>query len=399
MALSATALTLIGSAASADIIHADDVIINGGSLCIGFDCANGESFGFDTLRLKENNLRLHFQDTSTSASFPSNDWRIVANDTSNGGGNYLAIEDSTASRQVFRVDAGAPANSLRVDSGGDLGIGTANPVTDIHVKSGNTPTLRLEQDGSSGFGAQTWDVAGNEANFFIRDATNGSKLPFRIAPNTPQDTIHMFADKMVINDGGVNYDLRVESDTNVNALFLDGATGNVGIGTDVPVLPLHVKTTGSDAAIALQNGTSAANFNLNWAADDTFRMSVAGSGQQEFLMDASGNVTITGTLTQSSDKNAKMAIEPVDAGDILQKVAALPVSSWTYIHDAETGVRHIGPMAQDFYAAFGTGATNKGISTLDTSGVALAAIQAQQALIERLSARIQVLESSRITAN
>ncbi|MEO1370030.1 MAG: hypothetical protein AAFX50_22845, partial [Acidobacteriota bacterium] len=48
----------------------DDVIIVG-SACAGLDCNNGESFGFDTLRLKENNLRIHFNDTSNSASFPN----------------------------------------------------------------------------------------------------------------------------------------------------------------------------------------------------------------------------------------------------------------------------------------------------------------------------------------
>ena len=66
-----------------DIQHLDDVIISF-SLCVGNDCVNGESFGFDTIRLKENNLRIHFQDTSNSASFPTNDWRIVINDSSNG---------------------------------------------------------------------------------------------------------------------------------------------------------------------------------------------------------------------------------------------------------------------------------------------------------------------------
>ena len=72
---------------------------------------------------------------------------------------------------------------------GCLGFGTSTPVADLHIKSGNTPTLRLEQDGSPGFTPQTWDVAGNEANYFIRDATNGSTLPFRIRPGAPTSAI------------------------------------------------------------------------------------------------------------------------------------------------------------------------------------------------------------------
>ncbi|MEP5152216.1 hypothetical protein, partial [Planktotalea sp.] len=107
-ALTTTALCVVASGAAADIQQLDDVIISGGSLCVGMDCVNGENFGFDTIRLKENNLRIHFDDTSNSASFPGNDWRIVANDSGNGGSNYLAIEDSTAGRVPFRVEATAP---------------------------------------------------------------------------------------------------------------------------------------------------------------------------------------------------------------------------------------------------------------------------------------------------
>ena len=171
-----------------DQVILDDLIVDG-SACIGFDCVNGESFGFDTLRLKENNLRVHFQDTSSTASFPTNDWRIVINDSSNGGASYFAIEDANTARQIFKVTAGAPANSLHVDSQGDVGLGTSTPVVELHLKDSDTPTVRLEQDGSGGWSPQTWDVAGNETNFFIRDATNGSKLPFRIQPATPSSTL------------------------------------------------------------------------------------------------------------------------------------------------------------------------------------------------------------------
>jgi hypothetical protein len=69
-----------------------------------------------------------------------------------------------------------------VDDGGRVGLGTSTPVVDLHVVSGDSPTLRLEQNGSSGFTPQTWDVAGNETNFFVRDVTHSSNLPFRIRP-------------------------------------------------------------------------------------------------------------------------------------------------------------------------------------------------------------------------
>src|ERR1700712_6015651 len=86
--------TFIVSGAMADTVIPDDLIVQG-SACVGLDCVNGESFGFDTIRLKENNTRLKFDDTSVSAGFPANDWQITANDSASGGASYLAFDDVT----------------------------------------------------------------------------------------------------------------------------------------------------------------------------------------------------------------------------------------------------------------------------------------------------------------
>jgi hypothetical protein len=353
-----TAIALIGLACllvvppiSADILHIDDVIIQF-SLCVGNDCVNGESFGFDTQRLKENNLRVHFADTSNSTSFPRNDWRLIANDSSNGGGSYFALEDSTAGRQVFRVEAGAPSNSLYVEDGGRVGFGTSTPVVDAHVKSGNTPTLRLEQDGSSGFTPQTWDVAGNEANFFVRDATNGSKLVFRIKPGAPTDSLFVADD------------------------------GFVGFGTDDPQAPVEVAPSSGNAALRLNfNGDS------NWAISNTgsvVTFNMLGSGGQEVTFrernDASSLPTleVQGTAqatqhTNSSSRELKTDFAVLDGRMVLAKLSDLPVSSWRYKTEDES-TRHFGPVAEDFKEAFELG-DGETISTVDAQGVALAAIQ------------------------
>jgi hypothetical protein len=154
-----------------DVVTADDIIVQG-SACIGIDCVNNENFGFDTIRLKENNTRIQFDDTS-AAGFPTNHWQIRANSSVGGGASFLAFVDQGAAGNsetgtiVFEVDAGAPANSLKVSSTGR----TATPVLDLHIATGDTPAHRLEQTAASGFTAQTWDLAGNEANFFVRDVT------------------------------------------------------------------------------------------------------------------------------------------------------------------------------------------------------------------------------------
>ena len=87
----------------------------------------------------------------------------------------------------------------------------------------------------------------------------------------------------------------------------------------------------------------------------------------------SGGLTVNGTLASTSDRNAKQDFAPVDPQEVLDKVSALPITKWIYKTD--TGTTHIGPMAQDFYAAFAVGPDDKHITTVDEGGVALAAIQ------------------------
>ena len=176
----------------ADQVIPDEMIVQG-SGCFGFDCVNNESFGFDTQRLKENNTRIGFDDTSVGA-FPSNDWQLEANQSPSGGQNRFAILDVTGAKEPFIVEAGAKSNALYIDQTGRIGLGTASPALDLHNVTSNTPAIRLEQNNTGGFTAQTWDMGGNEANFFVRDITGGSKLPFRIRPGAPTSSLDIMAD-------------------------------------------------------------------------------------------------------------------------------------------------------------------------------------------------------------
>jgi len=104
----------------------------------------------------------------------------------------------------------------------------------------------------------------------------------------------------------------------------------------------------------------------------------------------------SGSWTSMSDRNAKENFGAADGSEVLQKVVALPVQTWNYKSQA-AGIRHIGPMAQDFQAAFGVGESDTGIATVDADGVALAAIQGLNEKVEvsgqRSKARIQKLEA------
>jgi hypothetical protein len=103
-----------------------------------------------------------------------------------------------------------------------------------------------------------------------------------------------------------------------------------------------------------------------------------------------------GSWTSISDRNAKENFAPVDALAVLARVVSLPIATWNY-KSQDASIRHLGPMAQDFKAAFGLGESDTGIATVDADGVALAAIQGLNQKVEtrsrELEARSRKLEA------
>jgi len=89
----------------ADTVVLDDQIING-SLCVGADCVDGEVFDFDVVKLKANDPKIHFMDTSTSAAFPTNDWEMGITDNSGAGPVEFFINDLGSASPVLLLEAG-----------------------------------------------------------------------------------------------------------------------------------------------------------------------------------------------------------------------------------------------------------------------------------------------------
>jgi hypothetical protein len=271
IALMLGAALIASGKANADFVIPDDLIVQG-SACVGLDCVDGEAFGFDTIRLKENNTRIKFDDTSTGAGFPNNDWQLTANDSASGGLNKFSIENTTVGTIPFTVVGPAPTNSLFVSSTGRVGLRTATPGLDLHISTSDTPAERLEQTAAGGFAAQTWDIGGNEANFFVRDVTGGSRLPFRIRPGAPTSSIDI------------------------------NAAGNVGMGTASPnnlgsgltTLLLNVHKPGGAGQLALSgDGTADQTF----VGEVTFGTTGASSANKM-------SAAVTSQLTGSGATNA-----------------------------------------------------------------------------------------------
>lgn len=102
--------------------------------------------------------------------------------------------------------------------------------------------------------------------------------------------------------------------------------------------------------------------------------------------------TAAGVWTSVCDRNAKENFTPVHGREILAKVAALPITEWKYKVETN-GVRHLGPTAQDFHAAFGLGQSDKTIGAVDADGVTLAAIQGLNALLNEQREEIRALRA------
>lgn len=210
--------------------------------------------------------------------------------------------------------------------------------------------------------------------------------------------------------------------------FLIRAAGGVGIGTTAPDAPLHVQsgavgvTLNSRAVLGLERVgdtwlqmiTTTSNHaalifgSPNDSLDASLRYNNLGGRELAFrtlqstrmVILTNGNVGIGNTgpsdrfmvanarcdgssWINASDRRLKQGFAPVDAQAVLEKVAALPLQQWSY--KAQPDQKHLGPMAQDFRAAFGLGADDTSIATVDADGVALAAVQGlNQKLTEEL---------------
>jgi hypothetical protein len=108
-----------------------------------------------------------------------------------------------------------------------------------------------------------------------------------------------------------------------------------------------------------------------------------------------GDVSARSFIT-TSDRNAKEQFRPVDGRKVLSHLVSLPIQTWIFKQD-DTGVQHIGPMAQDFYAAFQVGPDNKHITTVDADGVSFAAIQGLNEIVQEQNA-VLAAKAKRIDA-
>ncbi len=318
--------------------------------------------------------------------------------------------DSNVIRSYGGVIAGGWVNRIATNSSGStIGGGAGNTIegigfsTTISGGEVNTTTGAVRATIGGGSGNKIVDSTG---------ATIAGGEACRIGPESSEASIGGgWVNKITNNSASATISGGAFNDIGA---YSSGATIAGGIGNDILSNSSYAVIAGGGDnrigpnapygfaagrnAYALHQGAfvwggSTAGYLAESITNDSVTMRA--SGGYRFL--TASNLLLGAQLAPNatawaalSDRNAKENFAPIDTAQILDRIAALPLTAWTYKHDPDQR-RYIGPVAQDFHAAFGLG-NDTTINTLDADGVALAAIQALAEENKRLRAELDEIK-------
>jgi hypothetical protein len=351
-----------------------------------------------------------------------------ANDTNNGtlqpglvfGATYSGegISSNRKSGNQHGLDFYTNSNiRMSVTNSGSVGIGTTSPGSTLEVETSNPgnlgPTVTVTNNaigsgtsGSLDFNTYT-PTYGSGYNPTARveasdDGSFSSNLTFYA--NTQGKQNNGLTPTMFLSSTGFLGVNATSAPARITASGSDGTQNGLGAG-------LQLTNTASGGGTwylrsgATGNSTPAGGFSI--ANAGAYFLTITGSGNvglgkdntapEYALTMADGAYETNGTWTNASDRNLKDNFAPADGAAVLSKLNAIPITTWNYKTNHES--RHLGPMAQDFYAAFHLGSDDKHISTVDEGGVALVAVQAlyRQGMKKDATIRHQQKEIQQLT--
>ncbi len=345
-------------------------------------------------------------------------------------GNFAA--GTITANLTGNVTGTASGNWSRTGDSATAGefLGTTNN-TALELRVNNAGALRLEPNGTSpnvigGFSGNS--VTAGVVGATISGGGMGVPAPGGIGPNRVTD------DYGTVGGGQFN---RAGNDTGAtgDAAFatVGGGFGNWASGTRATVGGGILNRASGDSATVGGGSSNTASGNYSFAAgtqaralgDGTFVWNDSNSFGTPFASDTNlssfGSVSTTNSFhvratggarfVTNTNNNSGPYVNPggtawnagshsslktdfaaVDPRAVLEGLAGLPLTTWR-LRDGEPGVRHLGPMAEDFYAAFGLGDGDRAINTLDADGVAFAAIQGLYSLVQEQAALLAALQA------
>lgn len=310
-------------------------------------------------------------------------------------------ENNTVSGDYSNIGGGL--QNLASGSGASIGGGTANGATadSATVPGGSDNFARGRHSFAAGRGAR----ALHDGSFVWADRQGVGAIPTpfeSIAPNQfnvrASGGIRLEGNVSIFGQNAlkaIGYQPFVTLDDSSDP----GSYGRIQIANRELVLRGHsvgslgTYATGDRAAIRWD--TSSVDLNTSTLCK------INGTGGRYFWIGLLGarlvatstgaGLSLGGVWENASDRKRKTDFEPLDKRAILRVLAGVPVERWRYTNEP-AHVRHIGPTAQDFKAAFGLGTDDKSIGTVDADGVALAAIQGLNEVVAEKVIRIAELE-------
>jgi hypothetical protein len=276
---------------------------------------------------------------------------------------------------------------------GDLGVGTGAPGTEIHVVDGFEPALTLEQDTSQAQTAQISRIITSDRGLAFSDITAVTE-PFLIEAGSPDGGF------IVHDSGDISNGLEWPTDPDASFhIYRDDGTARFLVeeaAVSTAARTLFLLQNDGRIRFTMEN-TGTGKFWSFTAFDSSFAINHSSSpGSELRVLPATGDLEVKGEVyavdfNATSDRNLKEGFTDLDSQEVLHKVADLEISEWTY--KTGHGGRHVGPMGQDFHAAFGLGKDDRHINPMDAAGISMAAIQGLYEIVKQQDAELESLRT------
>jgi trimeric autotransporter adhesin len=343
--------------------------------------------------------------------------------TIGGGGRSSPFDAATANRVTD--DYGTVGGGADNQAGDDAGSADDGKLATVGGGLDNT-AAQIESTVGGGFSNTASGfratVAGGEANVASGEAASigggQGNTASGIKPTVGGGVGNSASNTTATVGGGHSNDASGNSAT-VGGGFSNDASGTAATvpGGSNNTAQGNFSFAGGLGAQANHNGAfvwaDSKNFFFSSTAQDQFSVRATGGARFVSAIDGTTGAPTAGvelapgggSWSSLSDRASKRAIDPVSGRQVLRELASVPVSTWSY-RSQKDSIRHIGPMAQDFYRAFGVGEDRKHIASVDADGIALAAIKGlsrklqverrrrheQERRMDRLEARVAALE-------
>jgi hypothetical protein len=302
-------------------------------------------------------------DRSVSSSCDATSARLKVNNIGSSGndGVELSVLPTTSSVAIKTKGTGAEANRVLAIQSGTAPTGVSSSCT-------------IDDDGDG--------VPESEISQILTPTTSGVAIKTKGTGANDNRSASLVCAADLDGDGTLDRSVSTTADSTT-----------AGIAIDEPGVQIGMKIVNKGTVkgnITVTNG-SAMRVQLDSDGNGFFSSKIGVGKDPIEKIDVEGGAYCDGTnWVNASDRNSKENFTAVDGNELLDQIAQLSITRWNY--KGNNQAEHIGPTAQDFKAAFGVGADDKSISTIDPSGIALAAIKALNNKMQELNAKTSQLE-------